>query len=228
MICFAHRGAGGHAPENTIAAVHKGVELGADWIEVDVHAVKRELIVIHDDRLERTTNGRGYVADQSLDYLESLDAGDGQPIPTLAEVFDAVDQRAGINVELKGRGATELLVRFLQTRIARGWPSTRILVSSFDHRQLRVLQNLETELRIGALFAGLPTTNAAFAEALGAWAVHPSIGFIDEAFVADAHGRGLMVFPFTANHPDDIARMGALGVDGVFTDYPERVVAGGL
>jgi glycerophosphoryl diester phosphodiesterase len=102
FICFAHRGASGHEPENTLAAAVKAVDLGAHWIEVDVYALKTELIVIHDDRIERTTNGAGYVMEKTLDYLQSLDAGKGQRIPTLREVFDAVDRRSGINVELKG------------------------------------------------------------------------------------------------------------------------------
>ena len=78
MLCFGHRGACGHAPENTVGGVRKAIELGADWVEVDVYAVGDELIVIHDDRLERTTNGTGYVLEQTLEHLRSLDAGDGR------------------------------------------------------------------------------------------------------------------------------------------------------
>ena len=90
LVCFAHRGASGHEPENTLSAVEKAIELGADWIEVDVHAVKGELIVVHDERLERTTNGgRGYVTEKPLAYLRSLDAGKGQRIPALREILDS-------------------------------------------------------------------------------------------------------------------------------------------
>ena len=81
FVCFAHRGASGHEPENTLAAVEKAIALGADWIEVDVYAVAGELIVIHDERLERTNSGAGYVRDASLAYLRFLDAGKGQSIP---------------------------------------------------------------------------------------------------------------------------------------------------
>ena len=114
LICFAHRGASGHEPENTLSAVEKAIELGADWIEVDVYAVKGELIIIHDERLERTTNGTGYVRDTSLAYLRSLDAGKGQCIPTLREVLDSVDRRAGINVELKGPNTAGLAVSLIE------------------------------------------------------------------------------------------------------------------
>ena len=107
MFCIGHRGARGHAPENTLASVRKAIELGADWIEVDVYGVDGELVVFHDDRLERTTNGEGLLMGQSFDYLRSLDAGDGELIPTLAEVFDVAADRVGINVELKGPGTAE-------------------------------------------------------------------------------------------------------------------------
>jgi glycerophosphoryl diester phosphodiesterase len=90
MICFGHRGAAGYAPENTLASVEKAISLGADWVEVDVYAVENELVVIHDDRLERTTNGSGYIIEQSLEYLRSLDAGEGEKIPFLREIFDLV------------------------------------------------------------------------------------------------------------------------------------------
>jgi glycerophosphoryl diester phosphodiesterase len=97
-------------------------------------------------------------------------------------------------------------------------------VSSFNHRELLNVKKLDSKVLTGALIVGLPVDNAAFAEKLGCYSVHLSIDFIDEVFVDDAHKRGLKVFVFTVNEPEDIARMQLLGVDGVFTDYPERVV----
>jgi len=91
VICFAHRGASGHEPENTLIAMEKAISMGVDWIELDVRVVDDELIVIHDDRLERTTNGTGCVHEHSLEYLRSLDAGKGQRIPLLRETFDLIN-----------------------------------------------------------------------------------------------------------------------------------------
>src|SRR5436309_1394238 len=99
FLCIGHRGARGHEPENTVRSVRRAMELGANGIEVDVYFVDGELIVIHDDTLDRTTNGHGPVVEQSLDFIRSLDAGKGEKIPTLREIFDAVDRRAFINVE---------------------------------------------------------------------------------------------------------------------------------
>src|SRR5712675_1536867 len=98
LFCFGHRGARGHEPENTVRSLRKALKLGADGIEVDVYFVDGELVVIHDDTLERTTNGKGRVEKKTFAYLRSLDAGLGEHIPTLREIFRAVDRRAVINV----------------------------------------------------------------------------------------------------------------------------------
>jgi glycerophosphoryl diester phosphodiesterase len=108
--CFGHRGAAGHEPENTLLSVRRGVEFGADWIEIDVHAVGDNLAVIHDERLETTTNGSGSLKTKTWDYLKSLDAGKGEKIPTLAGVIDCVDRKVGIVIEIKNHDAASLVV----------------------------------------------------------------------------------------------------------------------
>lgn len=226
LLCFGHRGAAGHAPENTLAAVEKAISLGADWVEVDVYAVEGELVVIHDDRLERTTNGAGYVMEQSLEYLRSLDAGNGEKIPFLGEVFEQVNRRAGVNVELKGPETAAPVARLIDHYVKeRGWRYQEFLVSSFDHHALRAIKHLQPNIRTGALSLALPLEYARFAEELGAYSVHPGMEFLNRAFVEDAHRRGLKVFVYTVNRQEDLARVAALGVDGVFTDYPELVAS---
>lgn len=224
FLCIGHRGAMGHAPENTLASVQEALTLGATFLEVDVYAIDGRLIVFHDDRLERTTNGNGYLCDQSFEYLRSLDAGSGEQIPTLDEVCNLINQRAGLNIELKGPDTAAPVAAFISGLIGKGWPLPSILVSSFNHRQLAELHRLNPEIRLGALTASLPVDNARFAESLGAFSVHPSLEFIDQEFVSDAHARGLKVYAYTVNHPDDITKMRDFGVDGVFTNYPERVL----
>ncbi|HSM75102.1 MAG TPA: glycerophosphodiester phosphodiesterase [Desulfobacterales bacterium] len=224
LLCIGHRGACAHAPENTLASVRKALELGAPCLEIDVYHVDRHLVVFHDDRLERTTNGTGYLLEQRFETLRTLDAGCGERIPTLEEVFETVDRRAGVNIELKGPATARPVVGLLAELRRGGWPDELILVSSFDHRQLAEVRRLDPGIRIGALIVGLPVDDAAFAAALGAYSVHLSLEFIDRRFVADAHARGLQVFVFTVNHPEDIRKMAQLGVDGVFTDFPERVL----
>ena len=225
LICFAHRGASGHEPENTLSAVEKAIALGADWIEVDVYAVKDELIVIHDERLERTTNGTGYVTEKPLAYLRSLDAGKGQRIPTLREVLDSVNRRAGINVELKGPKTARLAVILIEEYVReRQWNYEQFIVSSFNRRQLIKVKKLNPHIRIGILI-DLPRRHyAIFARRYDAYSVHVQIDLARARFVARAHERGLKVFVYTVNSSEDIDRLQALGVDGIFTDFPELVV----
>ncbi|WGZ92329.1 MAG: glycerophosphodiester phosphodiesterase family protein [Candidatus Thiocaldithrix dubininis] len=224
-LCIGHRGAKGYEPENTLRSIRKALALGVSWIEVDVYAVEHELLVIHDARLERTTNGKGYVEQQNLAYLRSLDAGKGEQIPLLSEVVDCINQQAGLNIELKGENTAIPVAKLIQHYLVKGRSADLFLVSSFNHRELALFRQLLPNIKIGALLCGLPIDNAAFAECMGVYSVNMSIEFIDRLFVEDAHQRGLKVFIYTVNHPEDIKRMYQLGVDGVFSDYPDRVLA---
>jgi glycerophosphoryl diester phosphodiesterase len=225
LFCFGHRGARGHEPENTVRSIRRALELGADGVEMDVHFVDGHLVVIHDDTLNRTTNGRGRLAGKTFTYLRSLDAGLGEPIPTLAEVFDAVNRRAVINIELKGRHTAAPVVALIAEYVKRhGWGFDDCLVSSFDHARIQEARQLCPEIRIGALILKTPRGLARFAEDLGAWSLHADKRCLTPKLVEDAHRRGLKVYVFTVNEPEEIVRMRALGVDGVFSDFPERVV----
>ena len=226
LFCFGHRGAGGHEPENTVRSVCRALDLGADGVEVDVHFADGQLVVIHDDTLNRTTNGRGRVMKKAFACLRSLDAGLGERIPTLTEIFDAVNRRAVINVELKGAKTAAPVAALIAGYVnRRGWCYEDFLVSSFDHARIREVKEFCPKIRIGVLISQTPRGLAKSAEDLGAWSLHASKRCLTPALVADAHRRGLKVFAFTINEPKDIARMKTLGVDGVFSDFPERVVA---
>lgn len=222
MLCIGHRGAMGYAPENTLLAMRTALEMGVDWIELDVHLVAGELIVIHDDTLERTTNGEGHVSAHSLAYLRGLDAGQGEQIPLLQEVFALVDRRAGINIELKGAETAVPTVTFIEQQLKQGWPLDQILVSSFHHDMLRQVRALNPAIRLGMLTPFVPDDLAAPAQKMGAFAINPWIMTVTEELVQDAHQRGIKVFVWTVNEPDDIARMRAWDVDGIFTNYPDR------
>jgi len=164
------------------------------------------------------------VAKKSFAYLRSLDAGSGERIPTLAEIFAAVNRRAVINVELKGAQTAAPVAKLIAGYVNRhGWSFADFLVSSFDHTRIREAKQLCPDIRIGALITKAPRGLAKFAETLGVWSLHADKRCVTPELVADAHARGLKVFVFTVNHPRDIARMKTLGVDGVFSDFPERV-----
>jgi glycerophosphoryl diester phosphodiesterase len=214
----------GHEPENTLSSIRKALVLGVPYVEVDVHYVDGQLVVFHNNRLERTTNGVGYLSEQSFEYLRSLDAGDGQSIPTLEEVCEVIDSQACLNIELRGPNTAAPVSELISNLIKSGWDKEAILVSSFNHRELLEMKRLNQDIKRGALIHGLLVDDAKFAEDLGAFSVHPSLDCVDQRFVDDAHRRGLQVYVYTVNYPEDIDKMHKLGVDGVFTDFPERVL----
>jgi len=226
FLCIGHRGARGHEPENTLLSIRRGLELGAKAIEIDVWNVEGELVVIHDSRLERTTNGKGAVFRKTFSYLRSLDAGKGERIPTLREVFETVDRRAMVNVELKGRRTAEPTLRLIEEFVIfHGWKYDDFLVSSFNRKELRVIT--DPRIRIGLLLTRPSRFFGLSARRVRACTVNPAYRWVSAKFVQDAHRQGLLVFPYTVNEATDIQRMRELGVDGVFTDYPERVPPAG-
>lgn len=221
MICFAHRGASGHAPENTLLAVTTALSMGVSWIELDTYAVQNELMVIHDSRVERTTNGRGNIHRLTVPYLRSLDAGKGERIPFLREVFDTVAGNAGINIELKGKNAAGPLALLIQSYIDNGiFTPDQFLVTSFNHQEIRKFIELAPGIRTGVNIFSLPLHNARFAEELKVYSIGIQKDVLTREFVEDAHQRGLKVFVFTINHIDDLEWAIAQGVDGFFTNYP--------
>jgi glycerophosphoryl diester phosphodiesterase len=178
------------------------------------------------------------VADKSLSELRGLDAGRGEPIPLLREVMDLIGPRAGLNVELKGPATAAPLLDLLAEYVApptvgkRRWTDERILVSSFQAGELERLKATRSQTRVGWLMSG--ASGLAFDRALEracrvrAHSIHVGLKFIRTAFVERAHARGLKLYVFTVNRARDIDRMLAMGVDGVFTDYPELVTGKAL
>jgi glycerophosphoryl diester phosphodiesterase len=221
FLCIGHRGARGHEPENTLRSIRRALELGANAIEIDVWFVDGEIVVFHDSTLERTTDGRGRLARKSFAQLRTLDAGRGERIPTLREVCELVDRRALINVELKGPRTAAPVTGLIRELIAlRGWRYADFLVSSFSRRAL--LDVSDSHIPIGLLLAR-PSRLCWFnARRVRAVAVNPALRYATKHFIDEAHRRGLRVYVYTVNEPADIARLRGWGVDGLFTDYPER------
>ena len=225
MLCIGHRGAMGHEPENTLLSINTALELGVDWIEVDVYNIENNLVVFHDRTLERTTNGTGYIEEQTFKYLRSLDAGKGQQIPTLIEVFDCVNKQGGINIELKGSNTAKLVVSLIQEYVAQGWHYQNFLVSSFNHYELQQVNQQCPQINIGMLIYGIPLNYLAIAKQLNASIIISAIDFVTADLIAQAHQQGYQVFVYTVNEFRDINKMKTWQVDGIFTNYPERVLS---
>ncbi|WP_016956878.1 glycerophosphodiester phosphodiesterase [Catenovulum agarivorans] len=225
MFIWAHRGASGIAPENTLQAFEQAIEAGADGIELDVQIVEDVPIVLHDAWLQKTTNGLGLVRSSTLEYVQSLDAGNGQAVPSLQQALAAIAGRCQVNIEIKAPNSAALVARDIQLALDNAWfKPEQLIVSSFDHKQLHQFASLMPNIRIGALTACLPTDNSRFAVELKAWSLHCNRDFIDIELVKDAQAQGLKVYVYTVNHVEDIALMQSLGVDGIFTDYPARAL----
>lgn len=223
MQIIAHRGASGEFPENTLLAIEQALLQGADAIEIDVYAVDGELIVIHDPKLERTTNGTGTIYQHALSYLLQLDAGQGERIPTLWQVLQLVHGRCWLNIELKGKNTVAPLLNLMQRATSElELEPCQLLVSSFNHHLLLQLKDALPDLKLGALTASLQLNYADYAKELGMHSVHCEINFIDQQLVERAHELGLRVYVYTADLPDEVEEMVQLGVDGIFTNYPAR------
>ncbi|MFH1338651.1 MAG: glycerophosphodiester phosphodiesterase family protein [Candidatus Omnitrophota bacterium] len=225
ILRIGHRGAAGYEPENTLLSFNKALELEVDMIELDAQVCKTgEIVVIHDAKIDRTTNGTGFVADKTFRELRSLDAGKGQLIPTLQEVLEAVNRKARVNIEIKGEGAAGAVFDIIRAYVGRkGWSWEDFLVSSFNHYELLEFSRLAPEVRIGAVIACIPVGYAECAAKVNAYSLHPSKEFINQVLIDDAHKRGMKVFAYTPNDSEFIQKIKSLGVDGIFSDFPDRI-----
>ncbi len=225
-VKVGHRGSAGHFPENTLASFAGALEQGVDMVELDVHLCSDgQVVVIHDDSVDRTTDSEGKVGEMTLRALQKLDAGGGEKIPTLAEVLLLIGSRCSVNVELKGPGTAapvaDILRRFV---IGKGIPWDNFMVSSFDHEQLAELKNIEPRVRRAPLFGKeLPEDYLETAHTLGAWSLNLNAETVTAELVSRCHREGLLVQVYTVNEPDEIARMKELGVDGIISDYPDKL-----
>ncbi|NMF48270.1 glycerophosphodiester phosphodiesterase [Pseudoalteromonas arctica] len=226
MKVFAHRGASGDFPENTESAILEALKVGVDGIEVDIQSSIDDYMVIHDSWLDRTTSGKGRVSNFTAHELSKLDAGNGEKIPTLQQLFDWNNNKSLLNIELKHAFELERFVAQLERNIkANKISKANILVSSFDHHQLQWLKSKLPWLKIGALTSSIPIDYAKFASDLNAYSVHADKTFINKAFADDAKKRGLKIYAYTVDREQDIALMLEYGIDGIFTNYPARTKA---
>jgi glycerophosphoryl diester phosphodiesterase len=233
VIRVAHRGASGRAPENTHVAFAAALALGVDAIELDCQlSADGELVVVHDETLERTTSGVGPVAAKSWSELAALDAGAwwnarfrGERIPRLADVLAQVDARALLNVEIKSARDVGAIEEKLATLVAGARAAEWVLFSSFSAAALRNLRALAPWAAIGVLCDRRPAAALAVAAELGARCVAPGRRVADAALISAAHAQGLGVWVWTVNDVRAMRRLAAAGVDALFSDYPERLVA---
>ena len=225
VLKIGHRGAAGYEPENTLLSFKKALELNVDMVELDVQACKSgQLMVIHDLKVDRTTNGTGYVCDKTFDELRTFDAGKHQSIPTLQEVLDLIDKNMKVNIEIKSEGIARTIFNVIDEYVnQKGWNWEDFLVASFNHYELQEFSQLTTQVKTGTIIAGIPIGYSKCADELNSYSVHTSKEFLNQALVDDAHKRGLKVYAYTLNESEDVQKIKALGVDGIFSNFPDRI-----
>jgi len=215
-----HRGAAGHAPENTLAAIRKGIALGVDFVEFDIQRSRDgRLVLLHDERVNRTTDGAGRVSSLTWEELQLLDAGDGERIPSLEAALEAASGRVGVMIEAKTPGTGPAIYRAVQAAAFSG----PVVYASFLHEEILEIRRIDPLARTLALMGRVPPSDAAFAHEAKATLVGLAHDSATGELIDALHNAGLEVWLYTVNEPRHIIRTISIGADGVISNYPERV-----
>lgn len=225
LLKIGHRGAKAHMAENTLASFRKALEMGVDGIELDVHACATgELVVIHDFTADRTTNGTGEVSKLTLNELKSLVVEGMHVISTLDEVLELVNRKCRVNIEMKGRHTAKPVSEMVNNYVKnKGWRYDDFIVSSFQREELQVMSSINANIPLGILTQASVSQAWEWADEFSAKALHPHFSLLTESNVKKAQAAGFKVYTWTVNEPEDIARMKLYNVDGIISDYPERL-----
>lgn len=236
FLVIAHRGASGYAPENTIASFNKALELKANYIELDVQMTKdRELVVIHDTNIARTTNGSGEVREFTYEELKKYDAGQwfhkkysGQKIPTLQDVLSNYYGKVGLLIEIKNPNLYPEIAERLATELKKhgivGLKNDKVIVQSFDIDLLKqfkkILPNIPLGLLVKFRMQGISNVQ------LKAWSdfvhfINPNKALITKKLVKRIHAHDLRVIPYTVRDKKSIKGLMDARIDGIVTDYPD-------
>jgi glycerophosphoryl diester phosphodiesterase len=219
ILKIAHRGATGHAPENTLIAFTKAIDLGCDGIELDVHCCKTgEIVVLHDETIDRTTSGNGFVKDLTVQDLQHY------KIPTLEEVLNLINQQCVVNIELKTFETANKVVELINKYVCdKNWNYEHFLVSSFDWNALQKVHLFNNKIRIGVLTAFDLEKAIDFAESIAAFSINPYYKLLNQENVTLLRQNGFKIFPWTVNDLSAIEKMKLLKVDGIISDFIDRI-----
>lgn len=234
MKIYAHRGCSGSYPENTLVAFRAAAELPITGVEIDVHLTKDgEIVVIHDEKVNRTTNGKGYVKEMTLKELRELDCGswyseewNDEKIPTLDEVFDIFEEtNHRLNIELKTDvfPYDGLADKVVELAAERGF-TDRVLISSFNHEDVQsIVQGKQVESAILTFEVLVDVYD--YARVIGTKRIHVSLPSAFRRMTTDALRKGAIVYVYTVNDLSYAEELQKIGIHGIFTDYPEKMLA---
>ena len=227
IIVTGHRGASGHAPENTLSAMRIAIEMGADFSELDVQeTADGEIILLHDATLTKTCGIEKNIWEVNYADLKGLDAGSwfseefkNEPIPTLKEVIDLVKGKMKLNIEMKANKHEKMLAERTLKVVTDNNFLDQVIFTSFKFDEIRKIRELNKEAKVGYIFGRMPEDVDVFSEDVDLLSVN--IKTVDAAFMKKAKTAGMEVAVWTVNKPEDMKRMIDLGVDDIITNYPD-------
>ncbi len=224
-LVIGHRGAMGHETENTLASIQKALDIGVDMIEIDVFKIESgEIVVFHDERVERLTNGGGSIEEFNIIQVKQLILDGNHKIPQLQDVLKLIDNQVALNIELKGSNTADRVNFIVDYYIRdRGWDANNFIISSFKWDELKRMRELNKNIKIAVLTEQDPLDAIAVAKELDAVAINPNFKKLTQENVGKIQEEGLKVYTWTVNTPEDIQKMKDFGVDGIISNYPERV-----
>jgi len=235
IVCIAHRGASGHAPENTLAAFREAIEIGVDGMECDVHCTKDgQVIAIHDSTLSRTTNAKGLIEQMALDEVKKADAGSwfgpqfaGERIPTLREVLELTERKVVTVIEIKPDNITDKVVEEIESAKA----VDHVVLQSFHPSVVGNAQELNPQIPRVLLASGRRTIRRLSgildliqrAAEVGAGVLNLSSKIITPQLVKESHRRGIGVWAWTVDDEAEMKKLAAMRVDGITSNYPKKL-----
>ncbi|MGB3149595.1 MAG: glycerophosphodiester phosphodiesterase family protein [Maribacter sp.] len=224
-LVIGHRGAMGHETENTLASVQKAIDLGVDMIEIDVFMIESgEIVVFHDETVDRLANSGGKIEEYNIVDLKQLILDGGHKIPMLQEVLDLIDNKVALNIELKGANTSDRVSFIMDYYIKeKGWSPENFVVSSFNWEELREMRKINKDVPIAVLTEEDPLNAIPIAKELNAKAINPYFKKLTTENSLAIKEEGFKIYTWTVNEPEDIISMKRLGVDGIITNFPERV-----
>ena len=230
MRIIAHRGASFLEPENTLKAIERAIQMGVDFVEVDVRMSKdNKLVVMHDPDINRTTDGKGLVKDYTVQELKKFDAGyqnskfwsrkneifagNGERIPTLDEVITCVKDRIGLVIEIKEPGTEgKVLEKVDENNLE------NVILTSFYHKSIKNARKINPSVDTGIIFSGQPVDVNQMVSSAGANVIFPGYKYLDEDLVRQAHKNGISVYPWTVDDEGMFKKLVEMGVDGIVTN----------
>jgi len=224
-LVIGHRGAMGHETENTLASVQKAIDLEVDMIEIDIFKIKSgEIVVFHDELVDRLANATGRIEEYGISYVKQMVLDGNHSIPLLRDVLNLINNKVRLNIELKGAGTCDRVNHILKYYIEKkGWTLDNFLISSFKWDELREFRRINRDIPIAILTEGNPLDAIDIAKELNAEAINPDFEKLDLGVATKIKEAGFKIYTWTINEASDIELAKSWSVDGIITNYPERV-----